>query len=107
MNQSALPITCPLPVTIWLDGYRAELTVTGFERRRNAGPVLTLAIANWVWPWAKKPSRCADVATLMRAADMLGALGYHNLPRNPDRCYSVPKYAKTRGDTGRIVENTP
>jgi hypothetical protein len=93
-----------LPVTIWLDGYRAKLTVTGFERRRNNGPVLTLAIAHWHWPSADRTySPCRDIATLMRAADFLGAQGYHALPRNPDKCYSVPKYAKSRGDIGRIV----
>jgi hypothetical protein len=96
--------TPTLPVTIWLDGYRGELTVTGFERRRNNGPVLTLAIAHWHWPWADDGEiPCRDIATRMRAADFLGAQGYHDLPRNPDKCYGVPKYAKSRGDNGRIV----
>ena len=100
---SDLPVTCPLPVTIQLDRYPTTLTVTGFERTRPCGRTITTAIAEWSIRGGNiRPVR--DIVTLMRAADFLGSQGYHNLPRNPDCAYQVPRYAQSRGDTGRIVD---
>jgi hypothetical protein len=86
-----------------LTGYRASCKVTGFRRAKNSGPVVTIAEATWQRDGFSSSYAVRDWATLMRLADYLGEQGYHNLPRNPDRAYSVPKYAKSRGDTGSIV----
>ena len=73
------PIECFLPL------YPCRFRVLGFERRRNAGPMLTLAIAEFkregFSSW--KPHR--DIATEMKLADLCSA--YHDLPVNADWLY--------------------
>lgn len=102
-TESALPVTCPLPVTIQLDKYPTTLIVTGFERDRPCGRTITVATAVWSIRHGGTHHPVRDIVTLMRAADFLGGQGYHNLPRNPDIAYQIPKYSKRRGDTGSIV----
>jgi len=93
--------THSLPVTILLDGYRAELTITGFHRERfpESGHMCTVAQGQWVFAWAHEPHPLHDRLTMLRAADCLGTLGYHNLPRNPDKCYGKGP----RGDKGKVM----
>lgn len=80
----------PEPIELRLPGYRCKFRVTGFERKRNHGPVLTWAIADGQRdtdpeekpaPW--HPAR--DVVTLMRLADVLS--DKHTFPVNAEKLY--------------------
>ena len=93
--------TTTLPVVVWLRGYRAELTITGFHRERfpESGHTGTVADGYWVFPLAHAPIQLTDRLTMLRAADYIGTMGYHQFPRNPDKCYGKGP----RGDHGRVM----
>ncbi len=76
---------------IRLKDHPAVCYVTGFERRRNAGPVLTMAIGYWVRDGFATQTRTRDIVTKMKLSDMLSHL--HDLPINADKLY---------GPAGRI-----
>lgn len=78
------------PIITRLPGYRCQFRVTGFERRRNNGPMLTLAIAEGQRDTdpeetPAKWQRFTDVVTLMRLADVLS--DKHEHPINDDKLY--------------------
>lgn len=86
------PICCELPE------YPSRFRVQGFERRRNHGPVLTLAIAEWTREGFLDWHPVRDVVTLMRLADHLS--NRHALPVNADKLYG-PR--GRRCDVGRVA----
>lgn len=71
--------------TLTIPGYRCTFTVTGFERRRNAGPVLTLAVGTWTRDGFTREHRISDIVTRMRLADMLSH--HHEFPVNAEKLY--------------------
>ena len=80
-------VTLPEPVAgIWLPGYRAAITVTGFHRERGAsGRMLTVADAVWERGPIGPASGVSDYVTRMRLADLLS--DRHALPVNADKLY--------------------
>ena len=82
--------TLQSPIEVRLPHYPCTFNVTRFERRRNAGPVLTMAVATWILPGRTQPHNCTNVVTLMRLADVLS--NCHDMPINRDAYY---------GPTGR------
>lgn len=76
-TEVALPETCVRA------GIRCR--VSGVIRRRNYGPMLTLAVAEWKRPDQDGWTTIRDIATLMRLADAVSHL--HDMPVNADKLY--------------------
>jgi hypothetical protein len=92
------------PVVVRLADYPCRHAIHAVRREWN--PItrqwLTLAVADFIRPGFIRPHPVRDVVTLLRLADLLKALGRHDLPENPDSAYGVPRWSKERGDKGAI-----
>jgi hypothetical protein len=83
-NQEKAMHTVTLPLDCAREG--VVYHVEGFERRRNHGPILTLATGvTCEIPGIRKPCAVRDVVTLMRLADLLS--DKHGLPVNAHKFY--------------------
>ena len=94
--------TIALDEIVNLPNYPCTHRVTGVERRRNHGPVLTLAIAEWYRPGFNTWPKVLDIVTLMRLADAVSHL--HNLPVNAEKLYGP---VGRNGTVGREPKNIP
>lgn len=71
------------PIEVSLPGYRCKHRVLGIERKRNHGPMLTMAVAEWQISGQWHAVR--DIVSCMRLADVVS--DRHELPINADRLY--------------------
>ncbi len=87
-DETAVEAVYPFanPIELTLPGYQpCKFYVHGIARRRNAGPVLTLAIAQWTRDGFKNRHNVSDIVSMMRLADAISQ--HHMQPINKESLY--------------------